>query len=79
MNINSDRSSLAIAIGISDFHIKLQPDHIIRIRCIRMINTRKLRIGIFTVITDCQCEDCLTTGNTFVTVHGRIHSDVITT
>ncbi len=51
MHINTDNRRIRITICICNLNFELQPDHIIMISRIRMINCIKLRIRIFTRLT----------------------------
>ena len=62
MHVNHDNTGVFVAITVRDINIEFQPDNIIGIICIRMIDTAKLLISIISCLRiDGQCEDCFTT------------------
>ncbi len=61
VNINHDNTCIAVAVTVSDIDIEFQPDNIIRICCIRMINRLKLSVGVSACVRiNRQRENCYT-------------------
>ena len=69
MNVNADNRGGCITIRVRNLNFELQPDHIIMVCRIRMINRFKLRISIFTALAvQRQSENRLSARHTNITI-----------